>query len=123
MLPPSAAATAVAAFSSDGAKMNRGGSGAGRSVESLLEAVPPVTNGSLLGGGGGYGDELSTGCDLGFDMGRDRHFVALFWKFWLVISAIMHIALFQGEQLVSVGCGISQLYRKSLKYVRYQAKI
>ena len=73
MLPPSAAtATATAASgSSDSAKMNRGGIGGGggvasRSVESFIEAVPPVTNGTLLGGGGDYGDELSIGC------GRER---------------------------------------------------
>ena len=64
MLPPSASS------SNDSSKMNRGGSGSGasRSVESFIEAVPPVTNGSLLGGGGN-GDELSIGCGT--------HFVAL----------------------------------------------
>ena len=44
----------------DSAKINRSGiGGASKSVESFLEAVPPVTNGTLLGGGG---DELSIGC-------------------------------------------------------------
>ena len=59
VLPPSASS------SNDSSKMNRGGSGSGasRSVESFIEAVPPVTNGSLLGGGGN-GDELSIGCGI-----------------------------------------------------------
>ena len=47
-------------------KINRIGiGGASKSVESFLEAVPPVTNGTLVGGGG---DELSIGCviEIGF---------------------------------------------------------
>ena len=57
MLPPSATTENT---NSDSAKINRIGiGGASKSVESFLEAVPPVTNGTLLGGGG---DELSIGC-------------------------------------------------------------
>ena len=57
MLPPSATTENA---HSDSAKINRSGiGGASKSVESFLEAVPPVTNGTLLGGGG---DELSIGC-------------------------------------------------------------
>ena len=56
MLPPSATTENA---NSDSAKINRSGIGvASKSVESFLEAVPPVTNGTLLGGGG---DELSIG--------------------------------------------------------------
>ena len=56
MLPPSSTTENA---HSDSAKINRSGiGGASKSVESFLEAVPPVTNGTLLGGG----DELSIGC-------------------------------------------------------------
>ena len=56
-MPPSATTENT---SNDNAKINRCGIGvASKSVESFLEAVPPVTNGTLLGGGG---DELSIGC-------------------------------------------------------------
>ena len=56
-MPPSAT---IENAHSDSAKINRSGiGGASKSVESFLEAVPPVTNGTLLGGGG---DELSIGC-------------------------------------------------------------
>ena len=56
-MPPSATTENA---HSDSAKINRSGiGGASKSVESFLEAVPPVTNGTLLGGGG---DELSIGC-------------------------------------------------------------
>ena len=62
-MPPSATTENT---NSDSAKINRSGvGGASKSVESFLEAVPPVTNGTLLGGGG---DELSIGCviEIGF---------------------------------------------------------
>ena len=63
MLPPAAAA-ATAAYSGENGKMIRGSGGVGngaasRSAESFIEAVPPVTSCSLLGGGD---DELSTRC-------------------------------------------------------------